>query len=198
MRQLDEHLESRDVVVLYGHPCYEGVREGVLRKVFARRAGARIPLRDDADARRAAADGARHPMIRVLSVFGTRPEAIKMAPVVRALLRAAPDHFESQVCVTAQHRHDARPGARGLRPQGRRRPRPDGARARRRPASPRACLDRLAAAAPARPAGCRPGAGRHDDHLRRGARRVPRADSRRRTSRRASAPATGGSRSRRR
>jgi UDP-N-acetylglucosamine 2-epimerase (non-hydrolysing) len=42
-------------------------------------------------------------MIRVLSVFGTRPEAIKMAPVVRALL-AAGDRFESHVCVTAQHR----------------------------------------------------------------------------------------------
>jgi UDP-N-acetylglucosamine 2-epimerase (non-hydrolysing) len=42
-------------------------------------------------------------MIRVLSVFGTRPEAIKMAPVVRAL-RAAPARFESLVCVTAQHR----------------------------------------------------------------------------------------------
>jgi len=42
-------------------------------------------------------------MIRVLSVFGTRPEAIKMAPVVRAL-RAAPDRFESLVCVSAQHR----------------------------------------------------------------------------------------------
>ena len=40
--------------------------------------------------------------MKVLSVFGTRPEAIKMAPVVRAL----EDHpeFDSQVCVTAQHR----------------------------------------------------------------------------------------------
>jgi UDP-N-acetylglucosamine 2-epimerase (non-hydrolysing) len=42
-------------------------------------------------------------MIRVLSVFGTRPEAIKMAPVVRAL-REAPTRFESLVCVSAQHR----------------------------------------------------------------------------------------------
>jgi UDP-N-acetylglucosamine 2-epimerase (non-hydrolysing) len=41
--------------------------------------------------------------IRVLSVFGTRPEAIKMAPVVRAL-KARPDTFESVVCVSAQHR----------------------------------------------------------------------------------------------
>ncbi|MFL5515312.1 MAG: non-hydrolyzing UDP-N-acetylglucosamine 2-epimerase, partial [Gemmatimonadales bacterium] len=41
--------------------------------------------------------------IRVLSVFGTRPEAIKMAPVVRAL-RNSPDVFESMVCVSAQHR----------------------------------------------------------------------------------------------
>jgi UDP-N-acetylglucosamine 2-epimerase len=42
-------------------------------------------------------------MIRVLSVFGTRPEAIKMAPVVRALQQAS-DRFESHVCVSAQHR----------------------------------------------------------------------------------------------
>jgi peptidoglycan/xylan/chitin deacetylase (PgdA/CDA1 family) len=35
MRQLHEHLESRSLVVLYGHPCYEGVREGILRQVFA-------------------------------------------------------------------------------------------------------------------------------------------------------------------
>ena len=41
--------------------------------------------------------------LRVLTVFGTRPEAIKMAPVVRAL-EAHPDEFESIVCVTAQHR----------------------------------------------------------------------------------------------
>ena len=41
-------------------------------------------------------------MIRVLSVFGTRPEAIKMAPVVQALQRA--EQFESLVCVSAQHR----------------------------------------------------------------------------------------------
>jgi UDP-N-acetylglucosamine 2-epimerase (non-hydrolysing) len=42
-------------------------------------------------------------MIRVLSVFGTRPEAIKMAPVVHRLA-AQPDRFESVVCVSAQHR----------------------------------------------------------------------------------------------
>ena len=42
-------------------------------------------------------------MIRVLSVFGTRPEAIKMAPVVRRL-QARSDRFESVVCVSAQHR----------------------------------------------------------------------------------------------
>lgn len=41
--------------------------------------------------------------LRVLSVFGTRPEAIKMAPVVNALSQE-PEHFESRVCVTAQHR----------------------------------------------------------------------------------------------
>jgi UDP-N-acetylglucosamine 2-epimerase (non-hydrolysing) len=41
--------------------------------------------------------------IRILSVFGTRPEAIKMAPVVRELQQRH-SQFESLVCVTAQHR----------------------------------------------------------------------------------------------
>lgn len=40
--------------------------------------------------------------MRVLSIFGTRPEAIKMAPVVKAL--EADEEIESIVCVTAQHR----------------------------------------------------------------------------------------------
>ncbi|MBV9548136.1 MAG: UDP-N-acetylglucosamine 2-epimerase (non-hydrolyzing) [Alphaproteobacteria bacterium] len=39
---------------------------------------------------------------KILLVFGTRPEAIKMAPLCHAL-RAAPD-FETLICVTAQHR----------------------------------------------------------------------------------------------
>ncbi|MEM6190618.1 non-hydrolyzing UDP-N-acetylglucosamine 2-epimerase [Shewanella scandinavica] len=39
---------------------------------------------------------------KVLTVFGTRPEAIKMAPLVHAL--AADDRFITKVCVTAQHR----------------------------------------------------------------------------------------------
>lgn len=42
-------------------------------------------------------------MIRVLSVFGTRPEAIKMAPVVIELGKHE-DRILSHVCVTAQHR----------------------------------------------------------------------------------------------
>ena len=40
--------------------------------------------------------------IKVLSVFGTRPEAVKIAPIVR-LLKETPG-VESRVCVTAQHR----------------------------------------------------------------------------------------------
>ena len=40
--------------------------------------------------------------MKVLSVFGTRPEAIKMAPLVKALMRDV--HFDAKVCVTAQHR----------------------------------------------------------------------------------------------
>jgi UDP-N-acetylglucosamine 2-epimerase (non-hydrolysing) len=42
-------------------------------------------------------------MKRVLSVFGTRPEAIKMAPVIKELDRH-PTVFDSKICVTAQHR----------------------------------------------------------------------------------------------
>lgn len=40
--------------------------------------------------------------MKILTVFGTRPEAIKMAPVVKAL--AADPSFDAKVCVTAQHR----------------------------------------------------------------------------------------------
>jgi UDP-N-acetylglucosamine 2-epimerase (non-hydrolysing) len=40
--------------------------------------------------------------LRVLSIFGTRPEAVKMAPVIHAL--AQTPGIESIVCVTAQHR----------------------------------------------------------------------------------------------
>lgn len=41
-------------------------------------------------------------MKKVLTVFGTRPEAIKMAPLVHAL--AASSNIDARVCVTAQHR----------------------------------------------------------------------------------------------
>jgi UDP-N-acetylglucosamine 2-epimerase (non-hydrolysing) len=40
---------------------------------------------------------------RVLLVFGTRPEAIKMAPVVTAL-RRRPERFDARICLTGQHR----------------------------------------------------------------------------------------------
>ena len=40
--------------------------------------------------------------IKVMTVFGTRPEAIKMAPLVKELERRK--EIESIVCVTAQHR----------------------------------------------------------------------------------------------
>ena len=40
---------------------------------------------------------------KILIVFGTRPEAIKMAPVVKAF-QADNTNFETKVCVTAQHR----------------------------------------------------------------------------------------------
>ncbi len=40
--------------------------------------------------------------MKILSIFGTRPEAIKMAPIVRELEKRP--GLESHVCVTAQHR----------------------------------------------------------------------------------------------
>ncbi|WP_206072892.1 non-hydrolyzing UDP-N-acetylglucosamine 2-epimerase [Pseudomonas syringae] len=41
--------------------------------------------------------------LKILSIFGTRPEAIKMAPLVKAL--AAEPGIQSRVCVTGQHQH---------------------------------------------------------------------------------------------
>jgi UDP-N-acetylglucosamine 2-epimerase (non-hydrolysing) len=41
--------------------------------------------------------------MRVLSIMGTRPEAIKMAPVIREM-QSRPAAFEPRVCVTGQHR----------------------------------------------------------------------------------------------
>ena len=40
---------------------------------------------------------------KIMLVFGTRPEAIKMAPLVKEFLRY-PEKFETVVCVTGQHR----------------------------------------------------------------------------------------------
>ena len=40
---------------------------------------------------------------KVMIVFGTRPEAIKMAPLVNAL-KIKSDQFDLKVCVTSQHR----------------------------------------------------------------------------------------------
>jgi UDP-N-acetylglucosamine 2-epimerase (non-hydrolysing) len=42
-------------------------------------------------------------MHKILLIFGTRPEAIKLCPVIRSL-REHPSKFDVRVCVTAQHR----------------------------------------------------------------------------------------------
>lgn len=42
--------------------------------------------------------------LNVLVVLGTRPEAIKLAPVILELARHG-DRFQTRVCITAQHRH---------------------------------------------------------------------------------------------
>lgn len=41
--------------------------------------------------------------MKILTIFGTRPEAIKMAPVIQAL--KSHEDFQVKICVTAQHRH---------------------------------------------------------------------------------------------
>ena len=41
--------------------------------------------------------------IKIMTVFGTRPEAIKMAPLIKEMQRR-PDEFEPITVVTAQHR----------------------------------------------------------------------------------------------
>ncbi len=43
-----------------------------------------------------------HPL-RVMAIFGTRPEAVKMAPIVKHLA-SLPGQVETSICVTAQHR----------------------------------------------------------------------------------------------
>lgn len=43
-------------------------------------------------------------MKKILVIFGTRPEAIKMAPIIHELKRSS-QYFEVRVCVTGQHRH---------------------------------------------------------------------------------------------
>ena len=48
-------------------------------------------------------DNKDNAMKKILLVFGTRPEAIKMAPVVKAFQKY-PDQFDAKVCVTGQHR----------------------------------------------------------------------------------------------
>src|SRR6185436_18198120 len=42
-------------------------------------------------------------ILKIMTVIGTRPEAIKMAPVVKALMNY-PEEVKTIVCVTAQHR----------------------------------------------------------------------------------------------
>ena len=74
---------------------------------------------------------------RVLAVFGTRPEAIKMAPVVAAL-RARPERFDVDRRGHGAASRDARPGARAVRHRARRRPRHHAAGADARRRSPRA------------------------------------------------------------
>jgi UDP-N-acetylglucosamine 2-epimerase (non-hydrolysing) len=44
------------------------------------------------------------PRLKVLFIFGTRPEAIKLCPVIRYFRDECDDRFDVRICVTAQHR----------------------------------------------------------------------------------------------
>ena len=68
------------------------------RLIFSKNDPRRTPLR------RSRKKNRRNRMnkLKVMSVFGTRPEAIKMAPLVKAL--QASEQIESVVCLTGQHR----------------------------------------------------------------------------------------------
>ena len=48
-------------------------------------------------------NGGMKKRLRVITIFGTRPEAVKMAPVIKAL-KNNPAQIETCVCITAQHR----------------------------------------------------------------------------------------------
>ena len=55
-------------------------------------------------------------MKKVMLVFGTRPEAIKMAPLVKEFQKQ-PKRVETVVCVTGQHRENAGSGVEDIRHQ---------------------------------------------------------------------------------
>jgi hypothetical protein len=79
LEELDRHLEANSLTVLYGHPCYEGVRAGLPARCSAGLdRGFRLSptRRSRTPMARSRREG---PRIRVRSVFGTRPEAVKMA-----------------------------------------------------------------------------------------------------------------------
>ena len=102
--------------------------------------------------------------LTVASVFGTRPEAIKLAPVIRAV-EDDPD-LRSRVIVTAQHRELLDQTLARVRHRARRRPRPHATGPQ--PGRPHRPRHRGDGPRPGRRAPrLRAGAGRHDDRLRR-------------------------------
>lgn len=48
--------------------------------------------------------GDRNAQMKTLFIFGTRPEAIKLCPVIRHM-KSLPDYFDVRICVSGQHRH---------------------------------------------------------------------------------------------
>ena len=71
------------------------------RRIYCFKIGCEKITRQSAKYRLTFASCSLH-FMKILSVFGTRPEAVKMAPVIHELVQTP--NIESRVCVTAQHR----------------------------------------------------------------------------------------------
>ena len=114
-----EHLETTGYPGLQGidklpsknHPAY-GTNLIVMTKTLVRRLAPWVPRvkRIVCEMQRAACERelpsichSEKALIRILFIFGTRPEAIKLCPVIRHM-KSRPDDFDVRVCVTAQHR----------------------------------------------------------------------------------------------
>ncbi len=101
--------ESDIIVFLVSHDEFKGVSIPETKRVLdfcgvrsLSHSTAQSPVQEQTTVPSPAIVLAKSPKKRVMAVFGTRPEAIKMAPVVRALQNCS--EMDVKVCLTGQHR----------------------------------------------------------------------------------------------